>query len=249
VIWGLGASSVGALRLRVERSGARRRGGDREDEFPGFGGDGDAGAGGEAVLLEPAAGEAEVWDGGFTAPGAAARAEEGGDAQFAGFAGAASVAGAVRGRSGCGVAGGAHGGGPSAGKLRVFGVGPGEGGGEAGDGGGELGGFGARDGVELAGEGVADGGLLLLGFVWSMAMWWRGRRTRSSAVRIACGRMVSASGPRASSMRSRGQVSRALDISSSRQNHLPRGVVISSTSPEAMAEVISARVQPRRSVA
>jgi hypothetical protein len=50
-------------------------------------------------------------------------------------------------------------------KLRVFGVGPGEGGGEVGDGGGEFGGFGAGDGVELAGEGVADCGVLLFGFV------------------------------------------------------------------------------------
>lgn len=51
------------------------------------------------------------------------------------------------------------------GSCACFGVGPGEGGGEAGDGGGELGGFGAGDAVQFAGEGVADGGVLLLGFV------------------------------------------------------------------------------------
>jgi hypothetical protein len=63
VILELGTSPGGALRLRGERSRLGWWGGDREDEFPVFGGDGDTRAGGEAVLLEPAAGEAEVWDG------------------------------------------------------------------------------------------------------------------------------------------------------------------------------------------
>lgn len=52
---------LGRSALRVERSIAGRRIGDREEEFPGFGGHGDTGAGGEAVLLEPVTGEAEVW--------------------------------------------------------------------------------------------------------------------------------------------------------------------------------------------
>jgi hypothetical protein len=146
-------------------------------------------------------------------------AEEGGDAQFAGFPDAASGAGAVRGRR-AGLAGGAHGGGPSAGKLGVFGVGPGEGGGEAGDGGGEIGGFGAGDGVEFAGEGVAEGGVLLFGFVVEQGDVVAGE----AYVEVGGAEGVgSTSGPRASSMRSRGQVSRALGISSSRQNHLAMG--------------------------
>jgi len=50
-------------------------------------------------------------------------------------------------------------------------------------------------------------------------------------------------------MTSSGHVSSAFAISSSRQNHFPSGVVISSASPDAMAAVISPRVHPSRSVA
>lgn len=58
-----------------------------------------------------------------------------------------------------------HGGGRSAGKLRGFYVGPGQGGGEARDDGGELVGVGAGDAVEFFGEDAADGGPFLLGAV------------------------------------------------------------------------------------
>lgn len=164
MIWGLGAAVGGQLRSRAGRSLQRGGAAIVRTSFP-FLGVAVTREAGEAVLLEPVAGEGEVWDGGLARSGAGAGAEEGGDAQFAGFAGAASGAGAVGAGRGCGVAVGAHGGSSSAGQLRVFGVGPGEGGGEAGDRRRELGGFGAGDGVELAGEGVADGGVLLVGFV------------------------------------------------------------------------------------
>jgi len=99
----------GAVRSHARRSAARRVG-DGEDEFPAFRGHDNPRPAREAVLLEPAAGEAEVWDGGLAASGAGGGAEEGGDAQFAGFAGAASGAGAVRFHRRSGRRLGAHGG-------------------------------------------------------------------------------------------------------------------------------------------
>jgi hypothetical protein len=59
---------------------AARGVGDGEDEFPVFGSHDNPRAAGEAVLLEPTAGEAEVWDGSLAGSGAGGDAEEGGDA-------------------------------------------------------------------------------------------------------------------------------------------------------------------------
>lgn len=83
--------------------------GDRENEFPVFGDQGDAGAGGEAVLLEPVAGEAEYGTGVSPLRVRVVARKRVVMLSSRGFAGAAAVAGAGGFHSESGLAVGAHG--------------------------------------------------------------------------------------------------------------------------------------------